>query len=277
MDVKIKFHPLFIVFGFLLIFFGWLELFLTYFLVMILHEYGHYFVARILGYKLNKIVFMPYGVSLNGQGNIFKRKDEILIALAGPLVNFFLAFLFIGLWWIFPLTYAYTFNFVLSNICLGLFNLIPIFPLDGGRLFVALLSNKIKRYKIVKGMKILSIIGSVSFLILFFISVFSQLNLTYFFISFFLMSSCFDGKNNYFYERCYLFSKDVNNKPIEIKTYIVNKAVPITSLTKYLTGNFFVNFHVVDDNMKLIKVLTENDVLNLLTKTEGKIDKDGLK
>ena len=133
MELKIKIHPLFIIFAFFLIFFGWTRILISYFLVLILHELGHYFMAKFLGYKLNKIVFMPYGVSLNGQGNIFKKRDEILIAMAGPVVNFLLCILTVTLWWLFPVTYYYTDAFVFSNLSLALFNLIPVFPLDGGR------------------------------------------------------------------------------------------------------------------------------------------------
>ncbi len=264
MDVKIRIHPLFIIFAFFLAFFGLARILLTYFMVMILHEFGHYFVAKILGYRLNKIVFMPYGVSLNGQWNIFKRRDEILIALAGPVVNFFLVFLCVAFWWIWPISYAYTLDFVVCNLCLGLFNLLPVFPLDGGRLFVALISGKIKKYKIIRYMKIISGIASIIFLILFFISVFSTLNMTYFFVAIFLFSSALDGKNNYIYERSYLFNKDAANLPYEIKSYVVNKAVPINLLTKYISGSYFVTFYVVDDNMKIIKMLTETDVLRYI-------------
>ncbi len=266
MDVKIRLHPLFIIFAFSLIFFGWFNILFTYFLVMILHEFGHYFVAKILGYKLNKIVFMPYGVSLNGQGNIIKKRDEFLIAIAGPLVNFVLVILCVALWWIFPICYSYTLDFVACNLCLGLFNLMPVFPLDGGRMFVAVLSSKIKKYKVIKIMKIVSGLFSGLFLILFFLSVFTKLNFTYFFIAVFLFSSALDGKNNYIYERSYLFNKDCLSGAVEIKTYVVNKKMPLINLTKYISGNYFVNFYIVDDNMKLLKVISENEVLNLITK-----------
>jgi Zn-dependent protease len=77
------------------------------------------------------------------------RRDMVLIALAGPGMNFLLAFLFalgahaIGL---FPAEYAdwvakCLYRGVLVNVVLGVFNLLPIPPLDGGKVAVGLLPN----------------------------------------------------------------------------------------------------------------------------------------
>jgi Zn-dependent protease len=69
------------------------------------------------------------------------RSDMILVALAGPLSNFILAFL--GVWWmsIFP-SYEAGF-FVMFNIVIGTFNLLPILPLDGGRVLGELLPRRL--------------------------------------------------------------------------------------------------------------------------------------
>jgi len=74
------------------------------------------------------------------------RRDAAMISLAGPMSNFIVAILFsiILRITIFPLSvYSYLFVFIypiiILNIILGLFNLIPIHPLDGGKIFVGLL------------------------------------------------------------------------------------------------------------------------------------------
>ena len=266
MELKLKFHPLFIIFGFFLIFFGLFKLFLTYFLVLILHELGHYLTAKYLGYKLNKIVFMPYGVSLNGQGNIFTPKDEILISMAGPLVNFLLSLICVSLWWLFPISYFYTEDFVVSNMCLGIFNLVPIFPLDGGRLIVAIANSKFKKNKAIKTMKFFSIIGSFMFMALFLISVFSTINISLLFISTFLLSSALDGKNDNVYDRMYRFLKHKGTKPLEVKTFVVNQKASVYEMAKLVSGNYYIKLEVVDDDMNIIKKLTEKDIINLIDK-----------
>ena len=100
--LKITIHPLFIVFSFILIYFGLINQFFIYLLVLCIHEYSHYFVAKRCGYVLNKMVFMPYGAGIGGESQIINPKHEILIAIAGPLVNLICVVVCVALWWIFP-------------------------------------------------------------------------------------------------------------------------------------------------------------------------------
>lgn len=140
--LNLSFSPLFLIFGFLVIYFGFVVEFFVYVVVMFLHEGAHYVCAKCFGYRLNKILFMPYGAGISGDSEVFLPAHEIVIALAGPLFNLFLVFLTIVFWWLMPLTYAYTQEFFKANLVLGMFNLLPIFPLDGGRVFLALFAQK---------------------------------------------------------------------------------------------------------------------------------------
>lgn len=259
----IKLSPLFIIVAFVLIYFGWLEQFVIYFIVLVLHEYAHYFVAKKLGYVLNKVVFMPYGAGLGGNNQIINPKHEILIALAGPLLNLILCVVCVSLWWLFPLTYSYTELFVFSNLALAIFNLIPVFPLDGGRVLVCVFLNKLKRVLAYKIMKITGFIFSFIFGVLFVVSVFYGINLTFFFICVFLFTSCFGNDANIYYERTYVenFSKKVS-KPMLVKSYVINKNTPIYKMIKHINSSNFTLFYLIDDNNKIIKVVTESEILN---------------
>ncbi len=83
--------------------------------------------------------------------NYFKnlKRDTALVSLAGPLSNFLLAFVgMFGLLYLYPLTKSlYVFEFfsiwVIANISLGVFNLIPIPPLDGSKIFLSLLPRRL--------------------------------------------------------------------------------------------------------------------------------------
>lgn len=261
---SIKFHPLFIIFAFVLIYFGWLEQFLIYFLVLCLHEFAHYFVAKRLGYVLNKVVFMPYGAGLGGKNQVINPKHEILIACAGPLLNLILSVVCVCIWWVYPLSYSYTEVFVVSNLTLGVFNLLPVFPLDGGRVLVCLLSNKLKRVKAYKLMKCTGFIFSFIFAVLFLTSVFIKVNLTFFFISVFLFTSCFGNDANIYFERAHVqnFKKQVSS-PMQVKTYVVNANTPVYKMLKYINSNHYTLFYLLDGN-KLKKVLTETEILQML-------------
>ena len=106
-----KFHWSFLLLGFLMILCGKGTLLFCYIVTCVLHEIGHSIVGKMLGYKLNIISLIPYGASLSGNAVPFKPKDEILIALAGPLVNILIVLVIVFLWWFFPSCYGFTQDF----------------------------------------------------------------------------------------------------------------------------------------------------------------------
>ena len=122
----------------------------------LLHEIGHMISGIILGFKPDFIQIMPFGFSISfkskcedynskiGKGTLIYLK-KIIIAFSGPLVNyiFILFFCFMKQTYINELI-------ILSNITIGLFNLIPIYPLDGGRILKNIFSiiyGREKSYK----------------------------------------------------------------------------------------------------------------------------------
>lgn len=105
-----------------------------------LHELSHTIVAAILGVKVAEIELLPFG----GQARIddFTGLDpdrEIYIALAGPIFSCSIAALFYFLPAVFPFKTSLLFQI---NLFLGVFNLLPALPLDGGRILRAYLSTR---------------------------------------------------------------------------------------------------------------------------------------
>jgi len=97
-----------------------------------LHELGHSVVARAKGGYIHEIVLYPFGGAAK-ISNIPKRpRDEIMVALAGPAVSLILALLFRQFEPLWFLGYL--------NGILFLFNILPVFPMDGGRVLRALLT-----------------------------------------------------------------------------------------------------------------------------------------
>ena len=104
-----------------------------------LHELGHALTARAFGYQTRDITLSLLGGCASLIGMPRKAYQEFLTALAGPLVSFALAgigwaavrFLHIENDWVWSVL-AYTFW---MNLILGGFNLLPGFPMDGGRIF----------------------------------------------------------------------------------------------------------------------------------------------
>jgi stage IV sporulation protein FB len=121
---------------------------ITIFLCVLLHEFGHAFAALKYGITTPSITLFPLG-GLARLSRIPKEPEqELFIAAAGPLVNLVIAsvlllFRFEALTWTLPtisnVPGNYLDHLIWINLVLALFNLIPAFPMDGGRILRALL------------------------------------------------------------------------------------------------------------------------------------------
>ncbi len=119
---------------------------------VVLHEYGHALMARRFGIETEDITLYPFGGVARLRRMPRAPGAELLIALAGPAVNFaIVAFLTVlGLVGFGSLVAGTVFENVFAelvkiNLILGLFNLIPAFPMDGGRVLRALLVSWLGR------------------------------------------------------------------------------------------------------------------------------------
>ena len=138
----------------------WSVLFiLTIFLCVTMHEFGHALAAKRFGIKTKDITLLPIGGLARLESIPEKPKEELIVAIAGPLVNILIVAV------LYPLVHFtsdvtssikqlsaitsenFIFNLMLINLWLAVFNLIPAFPMDGGRVLRALLSFKMERHK----------------------------------------------------------------------------------------------------------------------------------
>ncbi len=131
--LKFSVSPLFILFALFMLLLFDAVLFIIYIASVLLHEYAHYLAALRCGLRMDEVKLHPFGAVLYGELTFLSRKQEIFVALAGPALNLALAVIFTALWWIFPALYMFTDHAVLANTSLALFNLLPVYPLDGGR------------------------------------------------------------------------------------------------------------------------------------------------
>lgn len=133
---------------------------LVLFLCVILHEFGHALTARHFGYKTRNITIFPIGGVATFDTLPENPKEEILVALAGPAVNIIIALILGIILWasnlpvnIEQLKIENGFSLaalMVINITLAIFNLLPAFPMDGGRVFRAMLSFRRTRYEATK-------------------------------------------------------------------------------------------------------------------------------
>jgi stage IV sporulation protein FB len=148
--VKITIHPLFLAVGLLSALFGGLPIFIICALTALLHECGHIFCAARLGFECKKISLMPFGAAAVCDIEGISPSDEVKLALAGPLVNLLLCVAVAGLWWFIPETYVYTDLIFYSSAGMLVLNLLPAYPLDGGRIVKCIFGAFLKKDRALK-------------------------------------------------------------------------------------------------------------------------------
>lgn len=107
------------------------------------HEMAHALASSGFGAMPREVEIYPFGGVLEVEGDWGETAAEAVVALAGPLHNLVLA----GLaWWLseLPLWRPGTLTlFIETNLMLGLFNLLPVLPLDGGRVIRAMIADRL--------------------------------------------------------------------------------------------------------------------------------------
>lgn len=156
--------------------------FLALFACVLLHEYGHALAARYYGVRTQDIILTPIGGVARLEYMPEKPMQEFVVAIAGPLVNVVLAsVLYLLAWLLFSDEHWFIFQWLMeqhllfgqgepdelgyalaplasgglfylsaliaANVALVVFNLIPAFPMDGGRIFRAMLAARMSRVR----------------------------------------------------------------------------------------------------------------------------------
>lgn len=136
------------IFVFLIIFYftKQIEIYAMIMFFALIHELGHLLAGLLLGMKPEKIELMPFGVSISfkikveeynkkiKKGNLLEIK-KILVAIAGPLTNFIIILITNSL----KIDIFKGLMIIYTNFLIMIFNLLPIYPLDGGRVLKGIL------------------------------------------------------------------------------------------------------------------------------------------
>lgn len=257
--MKIKVNPLFFAFALALVAFGHALDFVWTLLALTLHEAAHALVARSRGFVVKKLVLLPYGAMMS-TGESFDKTSSVLIGLAGPFCNLLLALALLGIWWVFPNVYPYTQNFLYCNLSLGLFNLLPVYPLDGSRVVLGVCKNKLRA---LNGLQIAGVCLSVALLGLFIASFFFGLNFSFGIMAVFLFYGATFGTK----EETYTSVLDcaVKNYALGVvkKSVAISQNVPIARMFHHVGSTTDTTFIIVDDNGKIVKTIDENALKNI--------------
>ena len=174
---------------FLLIFYftNQLSIYLTIMLFSILHEIGHIAIGIILKMKPEKLEIMSFGISVtfdtnNNSENKNLNIKETLVELAGPITSLILAMLAVKV----DFKYISKNDAIYSNLLILFFNLLPIYPLDGGRILKGILKTRLDSLRTNYLINKISYITMIILTVISSITVYYYQNIAIFFICIFL-------------------------------------------------------------------------------------------
>ncbi len=112
--------------------------------LVVMHEFAHAWAARAVGIGTHSITLLPIGGVAQLAGSPSKPRHELLIAAAGPASNLALAAILgpLAATATSPLAHVLLSYLISANLMLALFNLLPAFPMDGGRMLRAALAER---------------------------------------------------------------------------------------------------------------------------------------
>ena len=250
--------------GILSALFGGLPVFVIYVLTALLHECGHIFCAMRMGFKCEKISLMPYGAAAFCDTEGISPADEIKLALSGPAVNAFMLVLTAGLWWFFPVTYAFTDTVFAANAVMLAINILPAYPLDGGKAVSAFLRLKLPKKTVNLILKISALIFFAGFLCAF---IFAYRNVSLLTFSVFLLFSAFEKDTGF---QRINFGAKKPKRGREIKHVIINENTTFKDALRYSDGGKYMIFDYYSDGV--LDEICEDELYEML-KTKSIYDK----
>lgn len=240
------------------------------FLSISIHELSHIAAARFYGCRCDGISILPIGLSASINCGDHQDKKLIPVYLAGPAANILL---YASVKAIVMVLGANDSNFRLvyfTNIYLALFNMIPAYPLDGGRVLMAALAGKmglISAGRLIRRIALAVSIGLV------FLGLFNSLTsaggLSMVIIGLYVISiikrsrteCAFMNIKQILYRRTKLLGRGI----YPARGLAVMKNTMLSTTINSMDHDNFHLIYVLDDNFSLIRVFTENDIMEALT------------
>lgn len=260
-------HPLFLLFGLWFLYKRQLFLFLVYTLVAVIHEFGHAAYAARIGCRLSRLRLLPCGAVVSGDIEGIPLSDEIRLALAGPLINAACAAGFVALWWLFPDTYPYTDTAAIASAFLAAVNLLPAYPLDGGRILCCLLvkwkgDTFARRCMLGVGIGMSCALG-----MLFAASCFQSPNVSILFFALFVLFGTFGARD----ERYTRFFQDFSRglaRGMQVKRVALLQSSSVRRAISFLERGKYLELLLFDESGGLVCVLSQDEFLEIVSQAD---------
>lgn len=258
--IFVRVHPAF----FLLLLIGYftktLFSMLAVYFCLCIHELGHAAAACGFGAKVSYIKIMPFGIAMKLSGeNGLSPKKKFFISFSGPFFSI--------------ITGIFTGNvfFASANLALGIFNLLPVMTLDGGRMFYIAASGffgSIRGYNIMKAVSeifavLIFILGAAVLFV-------TKLNISFVLVAVFLIYNLASDRG---YGKISAVSNvlDYRQKKslygiFKNKSISVSEHTPLRKILKQIPGRGMLIIHILDENQRLVSVISEKDAVDIMLK-----------
>lgn len=222
--------------------------------------------ALLIGLKIDRLVFYPYGVNLKLKNKfIHSLADEIILYISGPLANCLMA-LISGMAYI-SIKNTYLQLFYIGNIFLFIFNMLPVYPLDGGIILKKLFSYRFGEKAAERLMLVSSAVISAALIAIgAYTAYITEFNFSVILLASFLICSIFTQKEKYdsdFVKELMFYKK---KKKKNIRHIIVPCDTAYTSVAKKFSNNSYTVVYFENKNGKITEVMSEGDIMNHITK-----------
>ena len=236
---KIYFHPIFLISTLIFISIGEFRFICYFMLIIIVHELGHIIVSLIFKWNIEKVIILPFG-GLTKFNEIINRplKEEFFIAISGIVFQMIFFVLIKG-----KISYKY-FNII--NYFILLFNLMPIYPLDGSKI-LNVLFNKLFSFK---NSLIITSIVSYIFIIIFLLLFINVNKLVLLVFSFLLIEV-----NKLYREKDFIFNKFLLERYLGKFKFKKEKTInSVDKMKKDYRHIFYINNKYLTENYFLKKM-----------------------
>jgi stage IV sporulation protein FB len=270
---KMQIDFLFIITITIMVICGYGKEYLMAYLSMLLHELGHTFTAVLFGNCISLIKISPFGLKVEIEGKNI-RTERIIIYICGPLINILLFLICVIIASTFPYHKSIFTLIAYLNISLAVFNLLPVMPLDGGRIAFELISARIGSFKAHKYIYYVTYVLSVFFIVIGCMLVsYSIANFCLVLIGIFIFGELKSFKRevaimnmkDVIYRRSRLLKKGI----YPARDLVVVKTMRMGDIIRNLDFDRFHIIHVLDEDLKLLKVFTEQDIMDGVVKHSG--------
>ncbi|GEM_PF-261750 len=278
---KIEVDPTFFVVFIIMLFFDYHYRYLETFAALIIHEAAHIAASVVQGIKLDSLKIFPIGLNAVFLDDFNKDANQFLINISGPFINL-LIFLVCFLLNTYYLSESDNMRFfILVNIFLAVFNMLPVLPLDGGRILRDILTSRIGLFKAYKYSRKVSKGLGLFVIILGIIQFYGNI---YNFSLIFLGSYIFHFLK---YEESEVYFMNIKNLVYKRSRFlrkgiypgrelVVIKSMRLGDILKDMDFDRFHIIYVLDEDMRLAKVFTEQEIIDNMSRFDAEISFDEL-